>query len=181
MGWDEEADRQGLGGADVLGLPPLLARCVQRQDPGGSETRTRQEGPAEAVEGQGEERDADEDEDVEADEATAPTEHGRELEEDEYNAATADTDMQRDMEKQFKRVEVGLPRWELRRAKLLKEEQAVREQVSEKYESVAAKEQLRSNAMVLARQIEKLDPGRMEQELRFAELPSGCQNALWSQ
>ena len=74
-----------------------------------------------------------------------------------------------DTEKQFKRVEVSLRRWELRRAALLKEEEAVRAQVSGKYESVAAKEQLRQDAMALASQIQQLDPERMQQELRAAE------------
>ena len=96
---------------------------------------------------------------------------GRE-EEEEWNVAVADVDMQTDHDKQFKAVEISLRRWELRAAQIAREEAKVRSSDRAKlgeYRSEGGREQLRLDAMLLEQALKKLDVKRMESDLHSAQ------------
>ena len=81
--WSSQADKTLLQPAD-LGPPRILADCVHRQDPPtGGRSRTRQRGPADAVERPSKEPCASE----------ATGEASSSEEEMEFNAAVADRDL----------------------------------------------------------------------------------------
>ena len=100
-------------------MPPALARCVVKcaTEVPEAEPRMRQEGPADAV------VDGALDAEMAAgEEAAAPGEPER----FEFAAAVADADCQHDSERQFKHIEVGMRKWELRCAQILADEQRLR-------------------------------------------------------
>ena len=89
----------------------------------------------------------------------------------EYAAAVADADCQNDSERQFKHIEVGLRKWELRRAQILQDEQRLRESrvaSLNKMESTGAREQLRLDAMFLEQAVKRLDTKKMAAEIEVA-------------
>ena len=144
-------------------MPPALASCVVNcaAEVPEEEMRTRQEGPAEAVAGGAAGQDSV------GEEGTGALEPER----FEYAAAVADADCQNDSERQFKHIEVGLRKWELRRAQILQDEQRLRESrvaSLNKIESIGAREQLRLDAMFLEQAVKRLDTKKMAAEIEVA-------------
>ena len=90
-------------------------------------------------------------------------------ERDEWNAAIGDSDMTLDTDRQFRSVEVSMRRWELRRAELMQQEEALRREVSDNFRAVGARDQLRLDAQLPLQQVQRLDVGRMKRDIERAE------------
>ena len=129
------------------GLPSALAKCVHVQASSDSSSNTRQQGPADAVEGFGGQGDSQQEE------AELP-------ESNEWNAAVVDGDLSSDLDRQFKHVELQLRRYEYRRAKMMDEVGRARAEQSPG---------LRDQAVILMQSVQKLDLDAMRAGIEKVE------------
>ena len=150
--WDENAAR-GLEVADTLGLPAVFGACVQLQEPGSAQKPTRQEGPAEAVEG--------------ADEADAEAV----VEHNEYNVGVGDEDVKIDTDKQFLKVEVALRKLELQQAqtRLHEEQMRASDLAFKDYQSIAGRAAIEDEQRKLQAALLQCNVDKMRRELEAAE------------